>query len=438
MDFLLSPCAARLRAAAVALLLIALFECRIGELGAQPPKKRGPYEAESGGVRDVRSTHFLLHTDLSGREAEERVERLETMLRLISTYWGRPMQGVIECYVVRDLDAFPQAGMSPAGVSAIRTCGGVTLMRTVSDGRRYLAKSVVYANDRPEVVQHEAVHAYCHHTFGQTGPVWYSEGMAEMGHYWSETDLAVRAPSRETRFLREHPPKSIQETLSPFQVSGDSWQNYASRWALCHFLAHNPNYSEQFLSLGRGLLGGRSVTFEQTYALVARELALEYFLFLEHICPGYRVDLCTIDWKKRPACLRSGRMVTATVAAGRGWQPAGLSVGAGMPYEYSATGTWQITGQRREFDADGEDSGRGRLVGAILKDYRLSPEFELGTEGVLRLAAGGDLLLRCRNAWGEMAGDSGRVTVTFRLQGRGPTPRRREGKNHADGDSIRE
>ena len=81
----------------------------------------------------------------------------------------------------------------------------MTLMRTATAGNHYLAKSVVYASARSEVVRHEAVHAYCHQTFGRIGPVWYSEGMAEMGHYWKEGDSAVRAGRREIEFLPRQP-----------------------------------------------------------------------------------------------------------------------------------------------------------------------------------------------------------------------------------------
>ncbi len=48
-----------------------------------------------------------------------------------------------------------------------------------------------------------------------------------------------------------------------------------------------------------------------------------------------------------------------------------------------------------------------------MKDYRLGGEFELGAQGSLNLEAEGDLYLRCRNDWTELAGDSGRITVMF-------------------------
>lgn len=396
-------------------------ECCGSDAPAQKASERTEAESAKPETRDVRSPHFLIHTDLSPGEASELVERMETMLRLISAYWGRPARGVIECYVVHNLDEFPARKMHPVGIREVRTAGGMTLMEVMADGKRNSAKSVVYACGRPEVVQHEAVHAYCHQTFGRIGPVWYSEGMAEMGHYWAEDDHSICADRREIEFLRKNPPKSLAEPLSSSQTSGDGWQNYASRWALCHFLVYNPNYSQQFLVLGRGFLTGKDVSFEKTYGAVTRQLFFEYVLFLRNIGPGYRVDLCAWDWKKKFAGLPPGRSLTATVAAGRGWQPTGLMVRAGARCEYLAAGTWTIHGASEAVDANGDGQGRGRLVGAWMKDYQLGEEFELGTKGSFSAAADGDLYLRCRNDWGKLAGDSGHVRVKFKLEGRGPS-----------------
>ncbi len=63
-----------------------------------------------------------------------------------------------------------------------------------------------------------------------------------------------------------------------------------------------------------------------------------------------------------------------------------------------------------------------------MKDHQLGAEFELGAKGSLRLEADGDLYLRCRNAWNELAGDSGHVTVKFQLQGHEPPLCEADGK----------
>ena len=193
---------------------------------------------------------------------------------------------------------------------------------------------------------------------------------------------------------------------------------YASRWALCHFLVHDPNYAPQFLSMGRGFLAGRDVSFDKTYAATPRELWFEYLLFLQHIDRGYRVDLCAWDWNKKFAGLRPGHTLTATINAGRGWQPTGLTVSPGMQYGYVATGNWRIANQHKAIDVNGDDRGRGRLVGVLMKDYQLGPEFDFGGQGSLQSASGGDLYLRCRNAWNELADDSGHVAVRLKLHGK--------------------
>ena len=341
------------------------------------------------------------------------------MLRQISTYWGRPMQGTIECYVVRDFDNFPPAAMDSRGDLRDQDGRGHDPDGgPPRPGNRYLAKSVVYASARPEVVRHEAVHAYCHQTFGRIGPIWYSEGMAEMGHYWKEGDAAVRVDQREIEFLRDNPPKSLAATLSLSQVSGDSWQNYASRWALCHFLVHDPNYAPQFLSHGPGVPGGQGRQLRPDLRREsARELWFEYLLFLEHIDRGYRVDLCAWDWNKKFARLRPGRTLTATIRAGRGWQPTGLTVRAGHAVRVRRHG--QLADREpkpRPSMSTAMIHGRGRLVGVLMNDYRLGPEFDVGNQGSLQSTAGGDLYLRCRSAWNELADDSGRVAVRLKLQ----------------------
>jgi hypothetical protein len=371
-------------------------------------------------VKDVRSRHFLIHTDLARDEADEVVERLEVMLGQFSRYWGKPLRGVVECNVICNIDEFPEAAMAKEGAQGVKTFGGMTLMYFHDEGKRHIVKSVVCAAARAEVVRHEVIHAYCHQTFGRIGPVWYSEGMAELGHYWQEGDTAVHADAREIDFLHRNPPKSLTTIVSPAQTTGDCWQNYATSWALCHFLYSNPNYARQFQQFGRGLMAGKNVSLEQTYVSVSRELLFEYLFFIQHISRDYRVDLCAWNWKKKFTELEAGHTQKVDVAAGRGWQPSGVNIRAGTRYEYLASGTWQIAGQPAAVSADGDAQHRGRLVGVLLKDHQLGPEFELGGKGSLRMEGGGDLYLRCRNAWNELAGDNGRVTVTFQLQGQNP------------------
>ena len=76
-------------------ILLCLFAVCLGVCAeAAPP--RAAKKATATRPRDYRSRNFLVHTDLPPREAKQLLQRLETMLRLISAYWGRPSGRIVE------------------------------------------------------------------------------------------------------------------------------------------------------------------------------------------------------------------------------------------------------------------------------------------------------------------------------------------------------
>ena len=105
----------------------------------------------------------------------------------------------------------------------------MTTTRRVTCGNQFNAKSIVYAIADRGTPRHEAVHAYCGQTFGTTGPLWYSEGMAEMGQYWKPDDPAVNCHPVIVRYIHGSPPKSLNNIVNAEEVTGDSWQNYVWR-----------------------------------------------------------------------------------------------------------------------------------------------------------------------------------------------------------------
>jgi hypothetical protein len=298
---------------------------------------------------------------------------------------------------------------------------------------------MVYAVADRGTPQHEAVHAYCGQAFGRTGPVWYSEGMAEMGQYWRADDSSVNAHDIVIRYLRSTEVKSLNEIVNGKEWTGDSWQNYAWRWALCHLLANNPNYASRFRPLGLGLLTKQDVSFEQTYGDMAKEISFEYREFLKHLEPGFRVDLCSFDWKAKFKPLKTSAIITCKVDAGHGWQPTRLTVNAGEVYEFSVGGNWTAGKERTTVDANGSADGTGRLVGVILKDevgaYSLGEPFDLGTYGAFTATERGNLYLRCQDAWTRIPQNQGGLTVKLKLQNKGSplAPPKEEGEKKPSG-----
>lgn len=377
--------------------------------------------------RDVQSKNFLVHTDLNDDDAKELLERLEKMLGLISKYWARPNQQVIECYVVKDLKNWPAGSIDPDGWAKIESREGVTITNRITQGNAFRAKSIVYAFADRGTPQHEAVHAYCGQMFGRTGPVWYSEGMAEMGQYWKENDRTVNCADYVVKHVQDSTPKTLNEIVNNEERTGDSWENYAWRWALCHLLANNPNYAQRFRPLGLSLLLQGASTFENTYGSMAKEISFEYLFFLGHLDLGLRADLIAWDWTAKFRLPKSATAVTSFVNAKGGWQPARASVSEGTEYDFAATGMWRFQTDGELIDADGVEGGKGKLVGIIFDDdkYTLSEPFELGAYGTWKATTSGNLYLRCNQPWNEINDeDTGKLSFKIKPMGFGkPFPK---------------
>lgn len=399
----------------VAALLAAVVVAGPVEVQAQPRAKTE--DQPTTGPSDYRSQHFWLHTDLTATEAKELLERLEYMLGIIATYWQKQPQGVIEMYVVKDLNKWPPGGIpDDNGLAMIQAGGGLTSTVTLGN----LAKSTVYAVADRGTPQHEAVHAYCGQNFGTAGPTWYSEGMAEMGQYWRKNDVSVQVHDVVVDYIRKSEPKSLNAIVNGNERTGDSWQNYAWRWALCHLLATNPNYSPQFRPLGLSILskGPRPVpdpsdpTFESVYGAMADQISFEYLFFLKHLCNGFRSDLAYWDWKRKFTALQPTTTRTVKILANRGWQPTGVLVKADQEYDLTAVGTWKTSKeQTKGYTADGGDSGVGRLVGILFHDYQLTEPFEIGAAMKFKAPIDAQLHVRCQDDWASLGDNFGAVDL---------------------------
>jgi hypothetical protein len=221
-------------------------------------------------------------------------------------------------------------------------------------------------------------------------------------------------------YLRSSPPKSLNEIVNGEEFTGDSWQNYAWRWALCHLLANNTNYSAKFRPLGLALLKKEPTSFEAVYGDMAEEIVFEYRFFLGHLEQGFRADLCSWEWKRKCRLPKGSTVVTAKIKADHGWQPSGALVTGGASYDCSASGTWQTSKDGAAVSPEGaEQNGAGRLLGVVMSDndgknFKLGEPFELGSKGTFKAAADGKLYLRCQDSWGELADNKGTLTVKIK------------------------
>ena len=364
-----------------------------------------------GKPRELRSNHFVLYTDVSERNANILLAKLETMFDLVSGYYSARPDKPIECYMVRDLSKWPAGQFEPAALAKIQEPAGVTLSRTNARGA---TSATVFACDKHAIVQHEAVHAFCAQTFGSTGPVWYSEGMAEMGQYWKPGQLAVEIDSVIIEYLTQAPAKKMADIVAAGQITGDSWQAYAWRWALCHLLASNPNYAKRFKKLGMNIMAKKPDSFDRAFGKVADKISFEYDQFVQNFGNGYRVDLCTWDWKTSCSNLSSDGRLKQIVKSNQGWKATKLETREGVTYDYVTQGKWKTTALGDECSADGDASGKGKLIGVIFRDFELGEPFDLGEKGSFVAASEGQLYVRCRDSWTELADNEGEITLFLR------------------------
>ncbi|MFM9959664.1 MAG: hypothetical protein ACKV2Q_00355 [Planctomycetaceae bacterium] len=442
------------------MMLLALPDLASAQTIAKSKSKKAE-ASQPVGPRDYRSANFLVHTDLPADEANDLLKRLETMLTLVSKYWGRPNKQTIEMFVVRDLEVWPPNSLEPGGLDSIQQQAGITMSTTTVNrqtGQFLSAKSRVYAIADRGVPQHEAVHAYCHQTFGHAGPTWYAEGMAEMGHCWREGESRVHCLPHVVKYLRGSEPKSLRAIVDSRDQTGDSWQNYSWRWALCHLLANNPNYFDRFRPLGLGILTNQpDATFERVYGSMSKEIAFEYLFFLQHFDLGYEVTLTAWDWKTKFRHATSTMPVVCTIEANRGWQASRLLVNAEDAFELSAEGSWTLSPDDPELSPFGVESPApksssekpatvkkaattkrnsktipleelptvmrdessflpGQLVGVLFNDYELSEPFAIPADGSFVAPGQGQLFLRCADAWNRLADNKGKVSLKFKLK----------------------
>ena len=389
---------------------------------------------ESVEPREERSQHFVLYTDISPRSTKVLLEKLETMHGFLARYFGTRTTEPIECFVVSNPQSF-SAKIPDYALAKIEANSGLTAyrsanIRVANRARRHSTKAIVYSCDDHDVVQHEAVHAFCSMAFGQVGPVWYAEGIAEMGQYFIPGDRAIQIEPVIIEYLQTAKPKDIEAIVAANQITGDSWKAYAWRWALCHLLANNPNYSKRFCDLGINLMQDKGDSFKKAFGRQMEKLKFEYSQFVTDLDNGYRSDLCVWQWKDKTRPVR--KRTSFDVEAMAGWQATSLLLEAEENYDFVCPTEKNKSGSRIDQEwsvaessttsADGNAAGDGKLIGVILiapddsaMGYELSEPFEIGKRlEQFKPKRSGHLYVRCRERWNAIADNSGELKVFIR------------------------
>jgi hypothetical protein len=414
-------------------------------------------------IRNMRSQYVMLRTDLGRREAQTMLTRLDAKLREVSSYWSQSVTQPIECFVVADLNNWSEEQLGhPYAREVIRRVGGFA---TRSGGRKS-AGTKLYCNSDLNVALHEMVHAYCLEAFPDSGPDWYKEGMAVYFANSQRSANGVQIGNEVIEYLRNAEYRTVQsivesrdftrpiatiilsavgnpqdfaspektlvavassldsqeQRLIPLAVNNSADQktldtaimSYRWSWALCHFLAENENYKEQFGKLGQAYLAGARPRLDQVFTANGRQLESEFRQFVQQLGRGYRVDLCHWDWSDHGKTIDERKSAKTKVCSRRGLQTSGLLVQKGSKYAVEAVGRWSISSSGAELDAQGRADGAGQLTAAVLTDTKMGPPIEIGVDGTFVALESGTLFFRCRDSWLQLADNRGCIHVSIR------------------------
>lgn len=364
--------------------------------------------------RIIRSQHAMLLSDVSDRQAKIVLDNIEAVATVLNKYFQRSSNSVVEGFIVHDLNVWPSGTLrEQGGIAKIKEGAGVCFNSSLGAARR----AVLYSCSDIGTIRHEFTHGYCHLTFGSTGPTWFAEGFAEMANYWNPLDPSVTADPVVVGYIKNAEKKQLLEIALPGNTPSGTWHDYAWRYALCHMLASNPNYSLRFKPMAVALMEGRDkVSFESVYGPVAKQVSFEYDLFLNTFDVGYRDDLCAWDWKTQfKPLVATGAVKRVKVKAKAGWQASGALLKKGASYEVTTSGNWKVDKAGGGCDGDGEKSGNGRLVGVLFDNYKLSKPIDLGKKTSFVAPADGELFLRCQDTWSKLDDNDGELVVDLQV-----------------------
>jgi hypothetical protein len=399
-------------------------------------------QARRAGLRVLESERLVLVTDRPPRDGDG-VDMLPAVFDRAFAAWcdhyGLDPESVPDwracgCLVV-DRERFRAAGLLPPTVPEF--------VNGFCDANVFWLQDQSNPAYRRHLLLHEGVHAFTLTVRGLATPVWYNEGIAEYlathrleegadGPAVNLTPIPARAADveqlgriEEIRGLRQQGRMAaLADVLTLPPGNHRSLSDYATSWAAVVLFARHPAYATSFAALERGPLGPDFT--ERLTAMPGYDggrASRDFDAFTDDLDYGYDFSRSAIDWATGPLLAGPHRVA---VAAGRGWQNAGLALAKARRYDLRATGRCTL-GTIGETTIETEAAGisldwyRGRPLGRLLAAQWVEsppgggrPRFVVLGEGgaaTITAAADGPLFLKLNEPPGDLADDAGEFTV---------------------------
>jgi uncharacterized protein DUF1570 len=265
----------------------------------------GASDSSAQQLRELRTDHYLIHTDLDLPFAEDLARRMDVMYdeysRRLSDFTPRQNQKLFDVYLYQHRDDYLHYTSNRfVNTGGIFISGKALAAFLQGQGRDALRRTL----------QHEAFHQFAWNTIGPNLPVWLNEGLAQVfeeGIYDGRQFQIGQAPPRRIRQLQsdlDH--HRLFEFRGFMAMTDEQWAKnlsdkdrgaaqYNQAWAMAHFLIFatsdlastqaQPRFRSRLIDMLRLLHAGKSGNdafveafsdnisgFEQMFLQYARQL----------------------------------------------------------------------------------------------------------------------------------------------------------------------
>ncbi|MGH7139606.1 MAG: hypothetical protein ACREHD_28025, partial [Pirellulales bacterium] len=197
---------------------------------------------------------------------------------------------------------------------------------------------------------------------------------------------------------------------------------YGWCWAIAAFFDGHPRYRQRFRQLLDEAAGDDfNRRFAELFADDWPALNIEWQTFIHEVDFGYDLVRNAIEFRAGEPLAETGQ--TVSVAADRGWQSSGVHLQAGMRYQLTASGRYQVAKEPKPWWC--EPGGvtiryyRGQPLGKLLallvpddvEENAWPQPVAIGQQGEMVADRGGTLYLRINDLPGELADNAGSLEV---------------------------
>ena len=393
--------------------------------------------ATAHGIRKLAGTRLTLYTDLP---IDAEIERLPELFELAVPQWcdyfgvdeAKLADWRVRGCLMKKKARFEAGGLLPPELPQF--ANGFTRDNEIW----WHEQSSPYY--RQHLMLHEGTHSLMYFQFGSCGPPWYMEALAELlgthrldgdkltlGYFPARTDEVpywgrikiVRDAVRSGSVL------TIDEIMAYPLDAYLRNETYGWCWAIAAFLDGHLRYRARFRQLpGELRTDDFNRRLRSLYVDDWDELNIEWQAFIHELEYGYDLVRSAIDFHPDKPLPDASRSVT--IAADRGWQSSGIRLSAGVEYELTATGRYQIADQPATWWC--EPGGvtiryfRGRPLGVLLAmvlpdgfvagQTRWPEAIAIGPGRKLSPNEAGTLYLKINDSPAELADNAGTLKVT--------------------------